>query len=63
MATFPYRFDVPAPDPVEAQKKLEALARLASLLDARTLKALADKVPAILANPITSRILKNKLGL
>lgn len=63
MKTFKYSFSVPATNRQEAEAKLTALASLSEQLDAKTLRALANKVPSILRDPFKSKIVKAQLGI
>ena len=63
MNTFESKLKIRASSKQEANQKAKALNRMQQLLDGRTLAALATHLPAILADPVESQLIKNRLGI
>lgn len=63
MKTFDFKFRIADTSRAGALTKMNALTKLASELDARTLQALADNGPDLFRNPATSPIIKSYLDL
>jgi hypothetical protein len=60
---FEYKFKIAAVSQGEADNKANALAKLASEFDAKTLTALATKGKAFLNSPVYGGIIRSNLGL
>ena len=60
---YSYKISIKAATESEAERKMKAISSLASSLDAKTLEALARKVPEILRDPIKSAIVRSQLGI
>ena len=60
---FEYKLKIPAGSQGEADTKANALAKLATEFDAKTLAALASKGKAFLNSPVYGALIRTNLGL
>jgi hypothetical protein len=61
--TYPYKLNLPAKSQSEADQKAEALAKLASQLDGKSLAALARKGKSFLSHPVYGGMVRKHLGI